>query len=132
MEQINIFDFIEDDRFCFDDDINHIVELIEQIMKPYIDDGTFTEQWEKKFEVWEHAEKYGYRLSMNYIYNEDIEKEYFQYNVGNPLYIQKMNELNFNEVFEYSMVHNIELKIYPTPFMVCIYTRFLDGRKKLR
>lgn len=132
MEQINIFDFIEDSRFCFDNDINHIVELIEQLMQPYMNDGTFTELYEKKFSIWEDGEKYGYRLSMIYIYNDDIERDYFKYYDDNPLYMRKINELNIDELFEYSAKHNIELSICPTPFMVCIYTRFLDKRKNLR
>ena len=131
MEQINIFDFIEEDRFCFDDDTNHIVELIEQIMKPYMDDGTFTEQ-KNKFEIWEHVENLWYRLSMIYTYNDDITKEYFQYKKGNPLYIKKINELNFDEVFKYCNDHNIELSIHSGPFIVCIFTRFLDKRKNIK
>lgn len=132
LDQLNIFDFIENDKFCFDDDINHIVELIEKLMQPYMDDRTFTELWKKKFDIWEDGEKYGYRLSMIYIYNDDIECDYFKYYEKNPLYMKKINELNLDELFEYSEKHNIDLSIHPTPFMVCIYTRFLDKRKNLR
>lgn len=132
MDQLNIFDFINEDKFCFDDDINHIVELIEKLMQPYMDDGTFTELWEKEFCLDEDDPKYGYRLNMVYIYNDDIECEYFKHYDRNPLYMRRINELNICELFEYSEKHNIELSIHPTPFMVCIFTRFLDKRKNLR
>lgn len=132
MDQLNIYDILQEDQFCFDDDINHIVELIEKLMQPYLDNGTFTELWEKKFDIWEDGEKYGYRLSMNYIYKDDIERDYFKHYDRNPLYMRKINELDFGELFEYSEKHNIELSIHPTPFMVCIYTRFLDKRKNIK
>lgn len=102
MDQLNIYDFLQEDKFCFDDDINHVVEIIEQLMQPYMNDGTFTELYEKKFSIWEDGEKYGYRLSMIYIYNDDIERDYFKHYDDNPLYMRKINELIIDELFVYS------------------------------
>lgn len=57
-EQLSIFDFIGDNKFCFDDDINYIVDRLDQIVS-----DNDCRIGKKLFSIWDHVPKYGYRLS---------------------------------------------------------------------
>lgn len=57
--QMDLFDFIESDHkvFCWDNDINEIVQDIENIADTYK-----LEIGKKEFRVWDHVPHLGYRL----------------------------------------------------------------------
>ena len=128
MEQMNMFDFIESDRFCFDDDINTLVEMIEKEFQILIDEGLLGYDGDKKFTIWDHVKNNGYRLSMSYKIVERLEGscQYRQRKV-----MEMLENINIDKLISYARKHNIELSISPTPFGIYISTLYLDKRRKI-
>lgn len=73
--QMDLFDFIESDHkvFCWDNDINEIVQAIEKIANTYN-----LELGKAEFRVWDHVPHLGYRLWVDIkgtrteLFNEDF------------------------------------------------------------
>ena len=102
-----------DDRFCFDSDINEIVSRLDKLTGKYsVDVG------KKDFEIWEHAKKYGYRLTY-YIrnYNDNIPDCFF---------------IELQDIVTFAKSHRIELAPINGYKSIIVFSDFLDGRKKIK
>lgn len=113
IEQINLFDILEPDKFCNDDHINEIVEFIENDFSKLN-----LKLKEKKYEVWEHVPNLGYRLSMVYDLKncEQIKNIYDKQAKFNS----ELNKSCYNDAVEIADNHDIELSIAVTPFFIMI------------
>jgi hypothetical protein len=118
--QMSILDFLEptEHKFCFDDDINQIVNMLDDIC---LSNNIIT-NIKKEWEVWEHVPQYGYRLSYNFDASEEPSIKFYQ---------------KLSEIIEFAKKHKIELSPYEHDFsekdwMFNIYSTFLDERKKIK
>lgn len=116
--QIDMFDLI-DDGFCFDQDINNIVDMLDEIAEKY----EMVTKTEKEWEIWDHVPHLGYRLSYTL---------YFNYMLPNQIYEE------IEKVTKYAQERKI--KVEPLIGHVfsddtgCMYITsiYLDERRKIR
>lgn len=109
-----MFDIIEPHKFCENDLINELVDIIEKEMKILEKDGIVFSS--KSYEIWEHVPKLGKRLEIIYHINDTILFE------NQPSTINRLlQKINLDKIFNYSEEHNLELTISPTPFLICFF-----------
>ena len=119
MIQENIFSQI-DKGFCFDGDINKIVEMLDAIFRG----KEMITRIDKEWRVWSHVPQYGYRLSYHVYFDK-------------PLPDSVMAELD--KVKKYGLDRGIEVDPFGYHFFeifssgdMSIYSTFKDKRKRLR
>ena len=113
-EQLTIFGLASpDDRFCFDDDINEIVKMLDNICVPDDVATSITKEWQ----IWTHVPRYGFRLSYIIDIKEKLQEEF----VGKLYEVMKFAEDRRIEL----SAHSLENKLY-------IFSTFLDNRQKVK
>ena len=125
-EQLNIFSFMEDSpkkTFSWDDDINEIHQRLHDLSGKYGLDVS-GERWD----IWEHAKEYGYRMSFYLKVTREIAKNerFFQDIEGIVKFAKTKNiELSpmYNAVFFFSGENTATLTFY---------TNFLDKQRRKR
>lgn len=90
-EQLNIFSFIEQEKYCFDDDINDIHKKLISLADKYKISISKDE-----FAIWAHVPQYGFRLwlDMN-VTKENLQDDNFRQDI--------------EEIIAFSNKRNIEL-----------------------
>lgn len=119
MIQQNIFNLI-DEGFCFDDDINNIVKMLDEIFKKH---GMIIET-KKDWSIWDHVPNLGYRLSYYIYFNAPLPGEIFD---------------ELERVTKYAKNKKVEAEPYGYSFYeydnkgsMSIYTIYKDERIKLK
>lgn len=128
MEQMNLLDELFEDRFCFDEDINIIVQMIEDEFQPLVENGTL-KAVSKNFNIWDHVPQYGYRMEMIYEVNDE-DYIHCEYEYATKKILEILNTRDMDKVIKYAKSHRIEITISPTPHLLFISTLFLDDRRK--
>ena len=113
-EQLTIFELVSpDDRFCFDDDINEIVKMLDNICVPDNVATSITKEWK----IWAHVTRYGFRLSYIINIKEKLHEEF----------VDKLHE-----VIKFAEDRRIELSAHSVGNKLYLYSTFLDNRKKVK
>ena len=119
MIQQNIFNLI-DEGFCFDNDINNIVEMLDGIFEKY----EMIIESEKDWSIWEHVPYLGYRLSYYIYLNAPLPNQIFE-ELAKVTKYAKNNQIEA-EPFGYSFYE------YGNTGIMSIYTTYKDERIKLK
>lgn len=114
--QMSIFDYIESPQFSFDNDINTIVEMLDQIVEKN------NLKAEKEWTVWQHVPNFGYRLAYD-----------ISYHVLTGEFIMELNE-----IIKYARKKKIELSVYYNDELIAddgyrhmdIYSTFIDKKRR--
>ena len=113
-EQLTIFGLVSpDDRFCFDDDINEIVKMLDNICVPDNVATSITKEWQ----IWTHVPRYGFRLSYIIDIKEKLHEEFVD-----KLY----------EVMKFAEDRRIELSAHSLGNKLYLFSTFLDNRQKVK
>jgi hypothetical protein len=127
---MSIMDFPEllpeepEQKFCFDEDINQIVKMLDDICISVKAIAKISREWE----VWSHVPQYGFRLSYELTMKEKLPDDFFD---------------GVEKVVRFAKAKHIELSpcglIYydfewekPLTGYLSIYSTFLDERKKIK
>ena len=116
--QMNLFDFIPRTTFCWDEDINKIVAMLDDLIE---NNSDLLSSGKKEFTVWDHVPQYGFRLS---------------YTVYVPLSMLQDERMDgiLDEIIQYGEKHNIEISPMTTglfnPSAIYVFSTFCDNRKK--
>lgn len=129
MEQMNLLGELFEDGFCFDEDINVIVQMIEDGFHPLVENGQL-KAVSKEFDIWDHVPQYGYRMKITYKTCDDNIRYGCEYAMKKMFKL--LNTVDMDEVINYAKSHHIEITFSPTPSLLIISTLFLDGRRKLK
>lgn len=112
-EQLNIYNLLYPNRFCENEHINEIVELIEkEFCKCNL------KLVKKEYSIWGHVPKLGKRLTMewdlknhkNFKYIDDKRSEF----------INELKKTNYKKIVEEAERYNIEISIAVTPFFIML------------
>ena len=113
-EQLTIFGLVSpDDKFCFDDDINEIVKMFDNICVPDNVVTSITKEWQ----IWAHVPRYGFRLSYIIDIKEKLHEEFVD-----KLY----------EVIKFAEDRRIELSAHSVGNKLYLFSTFLDSRQKAK
>lgn len=119
MIQQDIFNLI-DEGFCFDNDINNIVKILDGIFEKY----DMVIESKKDWSIWEHVPNLGYRLSYYIYFNTPLPNEIFD---------------ELEKVTKYAKDNQIEAEPFGYSFYqhgstgnMSIYTIYKDERIKLK
>lgn len=123
-QQLDIFSYLqpqEEERYCFDDDINEIHERVIEISEKY--NITI---YRDEFTIWSHAPQYGYRMALGMkVTREDLGNEDFQKDIDDIVEIAKEKEIELSPmwgaIFFFKDEETANLSIYST---------FMDKKRK--
>lgn len=114
--QMSIFDYMESPQFSFDNDINTIVEMLDQLVEKN------NLKAEKEWTVWQHVPGFGYRLAYDISYHTLTE--------------EFMMELD--GIIKYAGKKKIRLSVYRDELLIAddgyrhmdIYSTFMDKKRR--
>ena len=113
-EQLTIFGLVSpDDRLCFDDDINEIIKMLDNICVRDNIATSITKEWR----IWTHVPRYGFRLSYIIDIKEKLHKEF----------VDKLHE-----VIKFAEDRRIELSAHGIGNKIYLFSTFLDNRQKVK
>lgn len=121
-EQLNIYNLLYPNRFCENEHINEIVELIEKNFS-----NSNLKLVKKEYSTWSHVPKLGKRLTMIW----DLKT---QQNIDKQAeFIDELKKNNYKAVVEIAEKYNIEISVAVTPYFIAFTTlnkKQLKGKKK--
>lgn len=117
--QENLFSLI-DKGFCFDEDINNIVDMLDEIVKKY----EMITETKKEWEIWDHVPYLGYRLSYRLYFNKPLPNNIFD-EIEKVTKFAKERRIKV-EPFGYFFSE------YKNTGSMAIYSIYEDERRKLK
>ena len=123
-QQLDIFSFMQPhdkEKYCFDDDINEIHNILINISDKY---GIPIERDE--FSIWSHVPQYGYRMALGMkVTRENLGNENFQKDIDDLVEIAKDKEIELSTMWGAVFFFKEDETATLT-----FYTTFMDNKRR--
>ena len=123
MTQMTIFDVMYPERFCENESINILVEVIERRMNAILPQLPKLKSSKKEYSVWDNVPRFGKRLAMDYFFEKIESTIVSETSTYYGLGIKKVEDLiDYDSLSILAESMGIEFDISFTPWSIHMHT----------